>query len=110
MLTREELTSVIRERIGMILLDDLDDLGEFDQHDDLDGAPGTGAAAYRGTDNLVDIGLNSLMLARLVIQLAAEFGGDPFSDGSATLADAHTVDGLVTVYERALRSGSEQPA
>ena len=107
MLTRQELTSTVREKIGMILLDDLDDLDEFGQDDDLDGAPG--ATAYRGSDNLTDIGLNSLMLARLIILLAAEFGSDPFSEGTATLADVRTVDALVAVYEHALRSRSEQP-
>ncbi|WP_435174193.1 phosphopantetheine-binding protein [Actinacidiphila sp. bgisy145] len=89
----------------MILLDDLD---ELDPQDNLDDA--WGSVSYRGTDSLIDIGLNSLMLARLVIQLASELGIDPFSEGTATLADSRTVDELVTVYERALHSRAEQAA
>ncbi len=96
MLTRQEITATVKEKLRAILLDDLDDFGE-----------GDAAVAISDRDNLIELGLNSLMLARLVIQLAAEFGADPFSDDAATLADARTVGELVTTYERALEPRTE---
>lgn len=54
-------------------------------------------------DQLFDLGLNSLLLARLIIQLEAELGVDPFSE-DVTIADARSVGALVTIYEHALAS------
>jgi acyl carrier protein len=53
------------------------------------------------SDQLHDLGLNSLLLARLIIQLEAELGVDPFM-ADATIADARSVGALVAVYEHAL--------
>jgi acyl carrier protein len=54
-------------------------------------------------DALFEIGLNSLTLAQLLIQLEAEFGVDPF-DGESSITDMRTVGDLVEAYERALAS------
>lgn len=47
---------------------------------------------------LTDIGLNSLMLARLIVKLEQEFGHDPFSEGARAIVDVHTVGDLVVAY------------
>ncbi len=54
----------------------------------------------QGSAQLHDIALNSLLLARLVIQLEKVVGGDPFVAGVAAIADLRTVDDLVAAYER----------
>lgn len=51
---------------------------------------------------LHDLGLNSLMLARLVIQLEAELGVDPFAKEEAAIVDIRSVEDLAVTYERAL--------
>ena len=48
---------------------------------------------------MVELGLNSLDLAVLVVSLEKSLGVDPFRDGSGT---ARTLGDLVTVYEQAL--------
>lgn len=50
---------------------------------------------------LVDLGLNSLMLARLIVALEREFGFDPFFDGRHAVIDIHTVGELVAAYSGA---------
>ena len=52
-------------------------------------------------DQLHELGFNSLLLARLIIQLEAEFGVDPFSE-DVMISDARSVGAMVAVYERAL--------
>jgi len=56
------------------------------------------------TDALGDLGLNSLMLAQLLISLETELGVDPFV-GERSVADVRTVGDLVSVYSQALRDG-----
>lgn len=46
------------------------------------------------------VGLNSLMLARLVIALETDLGLDPFT-GDRSIVDVHTVGELVAVYTEA---------
>lgn len=46
-----------------------------------------------------DLGLKSLDIAQLIAMLESEFDKDPFSDGSATLADVLTVGDLCKIYE-----------
>lgn len=54
----------------------------------------------KDTDALmVELGLNSLDLAVLVVSLEKSLGVDPFRNGSGT---ARTLGDLVTVYEQAL--------
>jgi len=54
-----------------------------------------------GTETFQQIGLNSLMLARLVIALEDELGVDPFSSG-ASIVDMHTLNDLWAAYEGAV--------
>lgn len=49
---------------------------------------------------LFELGLNSLHLARLIINLETATGVDPFADGG--ISGVRTVGDLVTSYERAL--------
>jgi acyl carrier protein len=53
-------------------------------------------------DELVELGLSSLMLARLIIQLEIALGADPFADDIAVISDVRSVGDLVNAYERAL--------
>lgn len=52
---------------------------------------------------LSDIGLNSLMLAQLLIQLESALGVDPFQE-QQSITDMRTVRDLVDAYEGALAS------
>jgi acyl carrier protein len=90
MLTNTPTARIIEEEIRVLLADTLDD--------DPIGLD----------DRFGDLGLNSLMLARLVIALEDETGLDPFS-GDTSIVDVHTVGDLVGAYERALASQDEQP-
>jgi acyl carrier protein len=49
-------------------------------------------------DGLVELGLNSLMLARLIIRLEEDLGADPFAE-DRHIADIRTVGDLVAAYE-----------
>ena len=51
---------------------------------------------------LHEIGLNSLMLAQLLVCLEAELGVDPFGE-ERSIADMRTVEDLINAYERALQ-------
>ncbi len=67
-------------------------------------------SALTGQEQLVDLGLNSLLLARLVIQLEAAFGVDPFADQSAAIWNVRSVNDLVAVYHQALASTIQEHA
>ncbi|WBO63438.1 phosphopantetheine-binding protein [Streptomyces camelliae] len=54
-----------------------------------------------GGEELNTLGLDSLTLARLIIELEAATGVDPFSE-DVVLSDVRCLDDLVDVYERAL--------
>lgn len=56
-------------------------------------------------DALVAVGLNSLMLAQLLLQLEAELGVDPFGD-HLSIADVRTIGDLVAAYEQAVQAAS----
>lgn len=49
-------------------------------------------------DSLTDLGLNSLMMARLIVDLERELRIDPFSDGSRSVTDIHTVGDMIDAY------------
>src|SRR5215475_10792336 len=53
--------------------------------------------------SLHGLGLNSLMLAQLLVFLEAELGVDPFGD-DLSIADMRTVQDLISAYERALQA------
>lgn len=84
MLTKSTIAERINAEIRRLLGDALDD-------DDI----------LRGTDTFQQIGLNSLMLARLVIALEAEFGTDPFTQGTS-IVDMHSLDDLWSAYDEVL--------
>lgn len=69
---------------------------------------GADAVEIAPQDELVELGLNSLMLARLIIQLETALGVDPFADEIAMIADIRTVNDLVSAYERALAAAPTQ--
>ncbi|MFC4565150.1 hypothetical protein ACFO4E_25115 [Nocardiopsis mangrovi] len=56
---------------------------------------------------LHELGLSSLMLARLLIENEGVFEVDPFADGDVLLSDVATVDDLVSVYENALAATAQ---
>ena len=52
--------------------------------------------------HLHELDINSLMLARLLIQLEDHFGVDPFVQGNAVVSDVRSVNDLITAYCSAL--------
>lgn len=90
MLTNTPTARIIDEEIRVLLGDALDD------------------DPIGSEDRFGDLGLNSLMLARLIIALEDETGLDPFAS-DASIVDVHTVGDLVEAYERALASRDSQP-
>jgi acyl carrier protein len=68
----------------------------------LDDGAGDG---YSLDDPLLTAGLNSLLLAQLLLQLETELGVDPFS-GDRSITDIRTIGELVDVYEEAIRGAS----
>jgi acyl carrier protein len=54
-----------------------------------------------GQDRLGDLGLSSLMLARLIIALDSNLGVDPFEE-DIVISDMRSVDDIVGAYENAL--------
>ncbi|MBW4721592.1 phosphopantetheine-binding protein [Saccharothrix obliqua] len=82
MLSEPEVESVVLREIAAVLLDDSGD-------------------EYLLDDPLLSTGLNSLMLAQLLLQLESAFGVDPFGD-ERSIAEVRTIRDLVTAYEEAL--------
>ncbi|TWV34943.1 hypothetical protein FRZ03_27640 [Streptomyces misionensis] len=62
-----------------------------------------GAAEYKLDDPLLTAGLNSLLLAQLLLQLEAELGTDPFT-GDRSITDVRTVRELIDAYEESIRT------
>ncbi|WP_026424636.1 phosphopantetheine-binding protein [Actinokineospora inagensis] len=67
---------------------------------DLLAEAGVAARPVTGAESLHELALTSLLLARLIIELEAEIGADPFAD-DVVLADISCVDDLVAAYQRA---------
>lgn len=63
-----------------------------------------------GQEQLHELGLNSLLLARLVAELEETLGVDPFTNGDAELADIRSVDDLTAAYGRALENTTSENA
>lgn len=55
------------------------------------------------TSTLRDLGMDSLLLARLIIELEDDLEVEPFRSGEASVADLRTVGDLVQAYDGALR-------
>jgi acyl carrier protein len=83
----ESVPELIESEILSLLLDSDDD-------EEISIAPDS---------SLHELGLNSLMLAQLLVILEAEFGVDPFG-ADLSIADMRTVQDLVSAYERALQA------
>jgi acyl carrier protein len=88
MLVQKNVRELIDAEIRAALMEDDDETGTFSPD-----------------DSLARIGLNSLILARLLIQLETELGVDPFED-EFSITDMRTVDDLVNAYEQALASAA----
>lgn len=96
MLDPSAVDAVVRDEIRALLSE------SGQPTDELSGElSGEQAGELADTHQLHELGLNSLLLARLIIQLEAELGVDPFS-AEVTIADARSVGALVAVYQRAL--------
>ncbi|MCX4844624.1 acyl carrier protein [Streptomyces sp. NBC_00893] len=89
MLTDTAAKDAVMGEIKEILLEDLDE----------------NAAAIIGHEELIALGLNSLMLARLILRLNSVFDTNPFADETVSVADIRTADQLVTVYTRSRSAG-----
>jgi acyl carrier protein len=74
---------VVRREIDAVLLND------------------DGSTEYTLDDPLLATGLNSLMLAQLLLQLEGALGVDPFGD-ERSIIDVHTIRDLVVAYEEAI--------
>ncbi|MBI1759674.1 MAG: hypothetical protein HYR62_10715 [Actinobacteria bacterium] len=55
-----------------------------------------------GGEQMHELAINSLMLARLLVQLEEALSVDPFTRGDAEIADVHSVNDLIAIYERAV--------
>ena len=53
------------------------------------------------TSTFPDLGVTSLLMARLVLELEEAFGVEPFEDEEASVADLRTVGDLVAVFRKA---------
>lgn len=89
MLALSDVRAAVVKEIETVLLDDADEISQV-----------------TGTEPIHDIGLNSLLLARLIIQLEAAVGVDPFAAGDATLADIRLVNDLVAAYEKGVANAA----
>ena len=93
MLTNSEVRSTVLEEIEAVLTEDTDE-----------------ATALNGHEDLHELGLNSLSLARLVIQLESAVGADPFAGGDTSIVDIRSVADLVASYEKAVAAAKgDQP-
>jgi acyl carrier protein len=86
MLARTDVRAVVLEEIRTFLAEESD------------GA----VAEVTGQERVHELGLNSLQWARLVIQLEAEVGADPFAGDEVAISDIRVVDDLVAAYENAV--------
>jgi acyl carrier protein len=84
MLKTPEVQKIVLGEITAALLDQEDGLEEIS----LD-------------DTLMQVGLNSLILAQLLIQLETELGVDPF-EADRSITDMRTIRDLVDAYDQAL--------
>jgi acyl carrier protein len=85
--TAQDIGALVADRIHTLLV-------ELDEDD---------VVAVEATSALRDLGMDSLMLARLIIELEDDLGVEPFRSGEASVADLRSVGDLAQVYEDALR-------
>jgi|SRR5215468_6850468 len=87
----ESVQELVESEILALLLDRDDDEEEKEE------------ISVSPDSSLHGLGLNSLMLAQLLVFLEAELGVDPFGD-DLSIADMRTVQDLISAYERALQA------
>ncbi|MFI8518806.1 phosphopantetheine-binding protein [Streptomyces sp. NPDC085481] len=80
-----DLQEVIQREIDSVLLND------------------EGGSTYALDDPLLTAGLNSLLLAQLLLQLETELGVDPFAE-DRSIADIRTIRDLIAAYDEAIRA------
>lgn len=90
MLTQEAIGPLVLRELRAIVAEETEHTGGLDP------------AAITADARLHDAGVNSLMLARLLVQLEAELGVDPFGQADAAIADVRSVHDLITAYQQAL--------
>jgi hypothetical protein len=84
MLTDEAVRDIVVRSIQWILLEDDED------HEPI-----------AGHELLSDLAINSIALARVLVQLEFELGVDPFGGEDAAIADMRSVADLVGAYQNA---------
>lgn len=82
-----DISEVIQREIDSVLLND------------------EGSNGYSLDDSLLTAGLNSLLLAQLLLQLETELGVDPFAE-ERSIADVRTIGELIAAYDEAIRAAS----
>ncbi|MCM2413326.1 MULTISPECIES: phosphopantetheine-binding protein [unclassified Streptomyces] len=87
MLIATDITALIHQEINALLLEA--------------GRPVH--ASLSGAEFLHELGLNSLLLARLIIQLETELGADPFEE-EYVISDVRTVGALSEAYIRTVEN------
>lgn len=92
MLAKEAAGPVILRELRTIAAEEAEHTGGID--------PG----AITEDARLHEAGVDSLMLARLLVQLEVELGVDPFGRGDAAISDIRSVSDLITAYQQALAS------
>lgn len=80
MLSTTDVSAVVHEEIRALLLEINGEVPELS-----------------GTESLHDLGMASLTLARLLLQLEDRIGHDPFTD-DVVITDIRSVDDLVAAY------------
>ncbi|WP_251076510.1 hypothetical protein OG422_00735 [Streptomyces sp. NBC_01525] len=86
--SRDDITAVVHDTLNEILKD-----AEFDP------------VSFTGAERITDIGFTSLLLARLIIQLEAALGADPFEE-RYVVSDIRTVDELIDAYRQTLQASA----
>lgn len=84
MLSRDTTRSIVVEAIAALLEES-----------------GAERSEISGSQSLIDVGLGSLLIARLIIQLETEIGVDPFAE-DILISDIRSIDELVNAYHSAL--------
>jgi acyl carrier protein len=86
MLTPDDVGTCVTDHITTLLV-------ELDEED---------VPEVEATSSFADLGLDSLSLARLIIELEDELGVEPFRSEEASVADLRSVGDLVRAYQDAV--------
>jgi len=91
MLAKADVQNVVLEELSELLEEDRDD-EEIPE--------------LTGEEELTELQLNSLALARLLVRLEAAVGADPFAEGDLSIVDVRRVVDLVAAYENAVATAA----